>query len=243
MKKSNWFCFGWTVFVISGKQLLQDGGGGEGNLRVQPSIGQQNSLERALVQAKGSRLPAAQPHPKISKVPLTPPGLVSTVTLLPQLPCYLCYLVITVSFSSSDTQGQIMGARESLNGRGKNGAKKSNERGEETLWTMVVYHLHGQTGRFTVWLNGSQRSRLVTFIPESRLPFIKPVPGSLIVQWGRIKTSRAKIRRARLGKGGGGGGKKLEPCLSPTAARFSHFFLHLLTERLFTTILGAWNRL
>ena len=65
-----------------------------------------------------------------------------------------------------------MGARESLNGRGKNGAKKSNERGEEPLWTMVVYPLHGQTGRFTVWLNGSKRSGLVTFIPESRLPFV-----------------------------------------------------------------------
>ena len=37
-----------------------------------------------------------------------------------------------------------------------------------------------------------------------------------------------------------------EPCLSPAPAGFSHFFLHLLTvltELLFTTILGAWNRL
>ena len=33
------------------------------------------------------------------------------------------------------------------------------------------------------------------------------MPGSQIVQWERIKTSKAKIRRARLGKGGGGGGK------------------------------------
>ena len=32
----------------------------------------------------------------------------------------------------------------------------------------------------------------------------------------RIKTSKAKMRRARLGKGGGGGGKN---------GRFSHFFL------------------
>ena len=35
----------------------------------------------------------------------------------------------------------------------------------------------------------------------------QPVPGSQIVQCGRIKTSKAKIRRARLGKGGGGGEK------------------------------------
>ena len=34
-------------------------------------------------------------------------------------------------------------------------------------------------------------------------------------------TSKAKIRRARLGKRGGGGEKK---CLSPAHARFSHFF-------------------
>ena len=31
------------------------------------------------------------------------------------------------------------------------------------------------------------------------------MPGSQIVWWERIKTSKAKIRRARLGKGGGGG--------------------------------------
>ena len=35
----------------------------------------------------------------------------------------------------------------------------------------------------------------------------QPVPGSQLVQWERIKTSKAKIRRARLGKGGGGSGK------------------------------------
>ena len=29
------------------------------------------------------------------------------------------------------------------------------------------YHLHGQTGRFTVWVNDKQNSRLVNFIPES----------------------------------------------------------------------------
>ena len=50
-----------------------------------------------------------------------------------------------------------------------------------------------------------------------------------------FKMSKAKIRRARFGKQGGGGGKKWErePCLSPTPARFSHLFL--LND--FTTIL------
>ena len=33
----------------------------------------------------------------------------------------------------------------------------------------VVYHLHGQTGRFTIWVNGSQSSGLLNFVPESRL--------------------------------------------------------------------------
>ena len=28
-----------------------------------------------------------------------------------------------------------------------------------------------RTGRFTVWANGKQNSRLVSFVPESRLPF------------------------------------------------------------------------
>ena len=60
--------------------------------------------------------------------------------------------------------------------------------------------------------------------------------------------NRAKIRRARVGKWPRWLREKWErePCLSPASARFSHFFLHLstvLTERLFTTILGAWNRL
>ena len=42
----------------------------------------------------------------------------------------------------------------------------------------VVYHLHGQTGRFTIWVNGSQSSGLVNFVPESRLhwPFIGKRP-------------------------------------------------------------------
>ena len=33
----------------------------------------------------------------------------------------------------------------------------------------VVYHLHGQTGRFTIWVNGSQSSGLLNFVPEQRL--------------------------------------------------------------------------
>ena len=48
------------------------------------------------------------------------------------------------------------------------------------------------------------------------------MPGSQIVQWQRIKTSKAKIRRARLGRGDGGGGKN---GLSTALARFSHFLL------------------
>ena len=51
-----------------GKQLLQN----RGDLGVYSSIGQQNSAELALVQVKGSRVPAAHPHPEIPKVP--PPG-------------------------------------------------------------------------------------------------------------------------------------------------------------------------
>ena len=38
---------------------------------------------------------------------------------------------------------------------------------------MVVYYLHGQTGRSTVWINGTQNSGLVNFVLESRLPFVK----------------------------------------------------------------------
>ena len=53
-----------------GKQLLQD----KGIWGVYSSIGQQNSAELALVQVKGSRVPAAHPHPEIPKV--RPPGLI-----------------------------------------------------------------------------------------------------------------------------------------------------------------------
>jgi len=38
---------------------------------------------------------------------------------------------------------------------------------------VVVYHLHGQTIRFMVWVNGSQSSGLVNFVPESSLPFVQ----------------------------------------------------------------------
>ena len=62
------FCFGQTVLVtsvVSGIQPLQD----RGNSGVYSSIGQQNSAELVLVQVKGSRVPAAHPHPVIPKVP------------------------------------------------------------------------------------------------------------------------------------------------------------------------------
>ena len=41
------------------------------------------------------------------------------------------------------------------------------------LVLFVVYHLQGQTSRFMVWVNGSQSSGLVNFIPKSRLPFVQ----------------------------------------------------------------------
>ena len=53
------------IFSRLGKQLLQD----RGILGIYSSIGQQNSAELALVQVKGSRVPAAHPHPEIPKVP------------------------------------------------------------------------------------------------------------------------------------------------------------------------------
>ena len=37
---------------------------------------------------------------------------------------------------------------------------------------LVVYHLHGQTIQYMVWINGSQSSGVVTFVPESPLPFV-----------------------------------------------------------------------
>ena len=72
--------------------------------------------------------------------------------------------------------------------------------------------------------------------PQARgkLIFTKPVPGFQIAQCGRIKTSKAKIRRTRLGKGGGGGEKNGNAALSLPSPRA--FFAFLFTERLFTTI-------
>ena len=53
------------ILSRQGKQLLQD----RGIWGVYSSIGQQNSAELALVQVKGSSVPAAHPHPEIRKVP------------------------------------------------------------------------------------------------------------------------------------------------------------------------------
>ena len=38
---------------------------------------------------------------------------------------------------------------------------------------MVFYHLHGQTGRFRVPVNGRKSSGPVNFVPESPLPFVQ----------------------------------------------------------------------
>ena len=66
--------------------------------------------------------------------------------------------------------------------------------------------------------------------PLARLAYkLQPVPGSQIVQWERIKTSKTKVRRAQPGKGDVGGGALSLP--SPRA-----FFAFLITERLSTTI-------
>ena len=51
------------ILSRQGKQLLQD----RGIWGIYSSIGQQNSAELALVQVKGSRVPAAHPHPEIPK--------------------------------------------------------------------------------------------------------------------------------------------------------------------------------
>ena len=60
-KLINWL----KILSRLGKQLLQD----RGIWGVYSSIGQQNSAELALVKVKGSRFPAAHPHPEIPKVP------------------------------------------------------------------------------------------------------------------------------------------------------------------------------
>ena len=49
-----------------------------------------------------------------------------------------------------------------------------------------------------------------------------------------LKRAERKQDARHLGKGTVG---KRGSCLSPIPARFLHFFLHLFTERLFTTIL------
>ena len=44
----------------------------------------------------------------------------------------------------------------------------------ENRHVLVVYHLHGQTGRCTVWANhGKQNLGLINFVPESHLPFVQ----------------------------------------------------------------------
>ena len=44
----------------------------------------------------------------------------------------------------------------------------------ENRHVLVVYHLHAQTGRCTVWVNhGKQNLGLVNFVPESHLPFVQ----------------------------------------------------------------------
>ena len=54
------------------------------------------------------------------------------------------------------------------------------------------------------------------------------MPGSQIVQWERIKTSKAKIRLARLGKGGGGGEKwEREPVSISLTTLFRPFLSRL----------------
>ena len=71
------------------------------------------------------------------------------------------------------------------------------------------------------------------------------MPGSQIVYCGRIKTSKAKIRRARLGKWGGGGEKNGRESLlaflqRPSSAHFCHVWIRLsklLTLQLATIIL------
>ena len=39
--------------------------------------------------------------------------------------------------------------------------------------TVVVYQLHGRTGRSTGWANDTQNLGLVNFVPESSLPFVQ----------------------------------------------------------------------
>ena len=89
------------ILSRQGKQLLQDGG----IWGVYSSIGQQNSAELALVQVKGSRVPAAHPHPEIPKVPpraCTPQMWLVLFTLEPLLHGPLTSLNIFQSNFGSD---------------------------------------------------------------------------------------------------------------------------------------------
>ena len=71
------------------------------------------------------------------------------------------------------------------------------------------YHLPGQSGRFTVWANGTQNSRLVNFAPEVvRLPFVKLSSISQITatkawnwnqRWLEEKTSVWNIPSGKIG--------------------------------------------
>ena len=91
-----------------GKQLLQD----RGIWGVYSSIGQQNLAELALVQVKGSRVPAAHPHPEIPKVP---PARVST--LLTGFPFCYSSLPVLRAFPlkiPGKRRESVMGRREAI---------------------------------------------------------------------------------------------------------------------------------
>ena len=60
---------------------------------------------------------------------------------------------------------------------------------------MVVYHLPGQTGRFTVWVNGKQNSGLVNFIPES--PLLRSTLGERFVIFGDPVVDRIPVHARR----------------------------------------------
>ena len=49
----------------------------------------------------------------------------------------------------------------------------TSRRQEPAAILVVVYHVHGQTIRFIVWVNGSQSSALGNFVPESPLLFVQ----------------------------------------------------------------------
>ena len=56
--------------LVTSAEFLENSYSRIGGIRgVYSSIGEQNSAELALVQVKGSRVPAVHPHPEIPKVP------------------------------------------------------------------------------------------------------------------------------------------------------------------------------